>query len=294
MRGERLLQLLTPKKIEPERLQFINTPFTLQLTKLHTQSKHLDDFDLNPWVESIKQAIQTGANYSRGFPITSPESANAIGQRYYGPVVLITNARCYSTTDIFAAGFQDHQIGPILGTDGNTGAGGANVWTHNLLQYLFSEPEPPYPPLPSSPFRKLPIDAGMRVAIRRTLRVRDQAGTPLEDLGVKPDNIHHMTKDDLLNHNIDLIETAGQMLSKLQVYALEASLEKDGQGKTDVTVVTQNFERLDVYCNGRPVFSINVKNGSNTFELPKHYSSGVLDLRGFAHGKPVAAWRRKI
>ncbi|MFF3930493.1 S41 family peptidase [Streptomyces hirsutus] len=51
-------------------------------------------------------------------------------------MVLITNARCYSATDIFAAGFQDHRIGPVLGTDENTGAGGANVWTHALLSDL--------------------------------------------------------------------------------------------------------------------------------------------------------------
>ena len=39
---------------------------------------------------------------------------NLVGQRYFGPVVLITDARCYSATDIFAAGFADHEIGPIL------------------------------------------------------------------------------------------------------------------------------------------------------------------------------------
>jgi len=37
--------------------------------------------------------------------------------------------RCYSTTDMFAAGFKDHGIGKILGVDNDTGAGGANVET---------------------------------------------------------------------------------------------------------------------------------------------------------------------
>jgi Peptidase family S41 len=59
-----------------------------------------------------------------------------LGQRYYGPVVLITNARCYSATDTFTAGFADHRIGTILGVGPNTGAGGANVWTHGLLKAL--------------------------------------------------------------------------------------------------------------------------------------------------------------
>ena len=48
--------------------------------------------------------------------------------------MLVTDAFCYSTTDIFAAGFQDHEIGTILGCHDNTGAGGANVWDHDDLR----------------------------------------------------------------------------------------------------------------------------------------------------------------
>jgi hypothetical protein len=58
------------------------------------------------------------------------------GRSTGGPKVLITDALCYSATDMFAAAFQDHGIGPILGVDHNTGAGGANVWSHRLLLEL--------------------------------------------------------------------------------------------------------------------------------------------------------------
>ena len=61
-----------------------------------------------------------GATFSLAFPITPEDDANAIGQIYTGPVVLVTDARCYSATDIFAAGFQDHSIGTVLGVDDNT------------------------------------------------------------------------------------------------------------------------------------------------------------------------------
>src|SRR5262249_41825466 len=108
--GEQLLQIFTPRRIEPERLQFINTPLTLELCQ-----RHRTDTGLGPWVDSIKQSVTSGATYSRAFPITPEDSCNAIGQRYVGPVVLVIDALCYSTTDIFAAGFQDHGIGPILG-----------------------------------------------------------------------------------------------------------------------------------------------------------------------------------
>jgi C-terminal processing protease CtpA/Prc len=132
-----------------------------------------------------------------------------LGQQYFGPVVLITDALCYSATDIFAAGFQDHGIGKIIGTSENTGAGGANVWTHNLLGNLMAEVD--------SPIKPLPFGAGLRVAIRRTLRVNELSGMPLEDFGVKPDYNYKMTKKDLLHGNADLITFAGSVLFELHM-----------------------------------------------------------------------------
>src|SRR3954449_2801001 len=132
-------------------------------------------------------------------PITSAKDANALGQEYAGPVVLITDALCFSTTDIFAAGFQDHQIGPVLGVHMSTGAGGANVWEHSLLKLLLDQPTPDL----QSPYKSLPSDTRLRVAIRRTLRVGKHAGTLVEDLGVVPDEFHAFTRNDLLSTNVD-------------------------------------------------------------------------------------------
>src|SRR3712207_4451464 len=146
----------------------------------------------------MERALETGAIFSSAFPITPVDGANRRGQRYSGPVVLVTDARCYSATDIFAAGFQDHGIGDVLGVDDNTGAGGANVWEHRLLLRLLGQEGNPSLPVPGSPLRSLPKQAGMRVSIRRTLRVGAQAGTELEDLGVVPDARHEMTRRDLL------------------------------------------------------------------------------------------------
>ena len=72
--------------------------------------------------------LATGAGFSQGFPLTDPASCNDIGRSTRARSSLVTDAFCYSTTDIFAAGFQDHEIGTILGVHDNTGAGGANVW----------------------------------------------------------------------------------------------------------------------------------------------------------------------
>jgi C-terminal processing protease CtpA/Prc len=159
--AEFALQTLTPRRITPEPVQFINTPLNLRICTGHQDDPSLD---LGAWLPSMEQALETGAAFSGAFPITPEDGANALGQQYSGPVVLITNARCYSATDIFAAGFQDHQIGPVLGTDENTGAGGANVWTHELLSALLEDDR-------NTPYAPLPKGAGMRVSIRRTLRV---------------------------------------------------------------------------------------------------------------------------
>ena len=85
------------------------------------------------WRPSLEEAVETGSVYSRAFPLTDREKCNTIGQRYYGPVALLVDGNCYSATDIFAAGFQDHGIGNVIGVSNNTGAGGANVWEHWLL-----------------------------------------------------------------------------------------------------------------------------------------------------------------
>ena len=134
--GEGLLQTLTPVTIEPERFHLITTPLVLQMCE--------QDQELARWTDSMKEAVEIGSTFSQGFPLTPAEFCNSIGQTYQGPVVLIVDAGCYSTTDIFAAGFQDHNIGVVLGTSGHTGADGANVWKHTDLQQTLPRPHPPH------------------------------------------------------------------------------------------------------------------------------------------------------
>jgi hypothetical protein len=253
MNGELILQLLTARRIEPEPVQFINTSLNFKICQRNGAASPV--VDLSKWVESMKQALQTGATFSAGFPITDPQNCNAIGQKYFGPVILITDALCYSTTDIFAAGFQDHEIGPVLGVDGNTGAGGANVWTHELLSNL----------LPGSVYEPLPNGAGMRVSIRRTLRVGKRAGTPVEDLGVIPDERHFVTREDLLNGNVDMINKAGTMLAQLPVRKLTVNVQSTSPTEANVDITTEAIDRVDLYLNDRPIDSVDVRGGQSQF-----------------------------
>ncbi|MGI8875628.1 MAG: S41 family peptidase [Egibacteraceae bacterium] len=282
--SEGLLQVLTPRRIDPEPTQFATTSLNLRICRRHRDNPV--GLALGEWVESMEQAVQTGAAYSRGVPITPPDWANAMGQRYQGPVVLVTDALCYSATDIFAAGFQDHGIGPVVGVDANTGAGGANVWTHELLSEVLRQPPPPDG---ESPYRPLPGGAGMRVSIRRTLRVGAQAGTPLEDLGVVPDVLHEMTRDDLLHDNRDLLEEAGALLAARPVRRLRARLTGSG-GATTLRCDTVGLDRVDVLLAGRPFGSFDVVDGPRDVPISRTVTGGVKVL-GFAGGDLVVATR---
>ncbi|MEN8164846.1 MAG: S41 family peptidase, partial [Acidobacteriota bacterium] len=218
--AERALELLSPNPIEPEPAQFINTPGTLRLCSQHKVSTRFPGLRLEPWLDSIKRSVASGATHSLGFPITDPDDCNRRGQRYQGPKALIVDGLCYSATDMFIAGFKDHRIGKILGTHSNTGAGGANVWSHRLLRYLSAEgPE-------AVNLRRLPKGADLRVAVRRTLRVGPNAGELVEDFGIIPDEEHAMTRKDVEGKNEDLISKAIEILRGMESHRVTVGSDK--------------------------------------------------------------------
>lgn len=268
--AERLLQTLTPLPIEPERLQFISTLGTLELCR-RNQSLPVN---LSPWLGSLEQSVLTGSIYSQALPITDPDSCNSIGQCYQGPVALLIDGRCYSATDIFAAGFQDHGIGIIIGTSPQTGAGGANVWSHALLHDLYASE--------GSPLRPLPHKMGMRIAIRQTLRVGARAGTLLEDFGVTPelDRLHKTTRRDLLEQDIDLFTFATNLLVKEPIYRLKLDEMGRPAGQITFQVLSQNISRLNFFLNGHPATSVLISQGTPAPTFTVNVGTQV-ELRGF-------------
>jgi hypothetical protein len=263
--AENLLQLLTPRWVEPSRLSFRCSPLTLDLCRRF-------DF-VSQWAPSIQRSVETGELFSQALPLDDPAAANQRGQHYQGPVVLVTDALCYSATDIFAAGFQDNRVGPVLGASGNTGAGGANVWDHALLRQLF--------PGPGSPFTALPKGTSFRVAIRRITRAGASAGTPLEDLGVVPDDHHTMTKRDLIEGNADLIAAAITLLRAQPERSLVASVGARAASSVDLELTTAGIDRVDAWHEGRPLMTADV-GPSATLTLP--VTSGQITLEGYQGG----------
>jgi C-terminal processing protease CtpA/Prc len=268
--AEFLLQFLTPHRVRPEPFQFINTEATADLCRRAA--------DFGAWRASVEESVETAAQYSAALSLYSEEVVNSVGQLYRGPVVLVTDALCYSATDTFAAGFQDTGIGPVLGVADNTGAGGANVLTHDDLRSLWTK----------GPLRALPGGAQFRVALRRSLRVGARFGQPVEDLGVRPDIRHQLTRRDLLEGNVDLMEKAGELLGAGTVRTLSASVTASAGGVLTLSVTTKALSSLDIYVGPRPVLTTPVTDGPNEVTLPAPPAGSALRLEGFA-GSDLAA-----
>jgi C-terminal processing protease CtpA/Prc len=269
--AEFLLQFFTPRPIQPEPMQLISTDATRELCASAE--------DLAGWLPSVDQAIETGAQYSSALPLYPAEVVNGVGQLYHGPVVLVTDALCYSATDIFAAGFQDHRIGPVLGIDEATGAGGANVWTHQNLVDGWKD----------GPFRPLPSGAQFRVSLRRCLRVGERAGEPVEDLGVRPDVPYRMTRRDLLEGNADLLERAGVVLAAGTPRRLDAEVGDRTASAVTLSLTTEALTGVDVYVNERPVQSAPLTDHKATLTVPLPAGRAVIRLAGFDGDTLVAA-----
>ncbi|MEN8145946.1 MAG: S41 family peptidase, partial [Gemmatimonadota bacterium] len=280
--AERALELLSPVPIDPEPAQFINTPATLSLCREHQESTRLRGLSLKPWLNSMERSGASGATHSLGFPITSRSDCNRRGQRYQGPKVLIIDGLCYSAADMFAAGFKDHELGPIVGLHTNTGAGGANVWSHRLLQFLLAD-EPD-----RGRFRLLPKGADLRAAVRRTVRVRQNAGELVEDFGVKPDIIYEMTAADVLKDNRDLIRSMTALLKDQQKHSV--SVEKTGQV---LGIRSPGSDSVSVTAGGWPVRTLRIgRTGRASLRLSDLGVHGdVLEFVAYTDDKPVARTR---
>ncbi|KAB2341016.1 S41 family peptidase [Actinomadura rudentiformis] len=269
--SELCLQALTATAIEPEPAQFAATLLNLRICRANDI--------MAAWLPSMGQALETGAAYSAAIPFTPPELLAEVPQSYFGPVVLLTDARCYSAADIFAAGFQDNSIGPILGVDGNTGAGGGNVWrTANLLGSL--------PAADDFPFRPLPSGADLSFVIRRLLRVGPNAGTPLEDYGVIPDERHITTRKDITNNDTDLMTAAATLLGKGVPRRLDVELSDD----LTVTFTVLGIDRADVIVDGRPRTTIDLGGNPAPLPIPDAGTPRTVRIEGY-DGQALVAVR---
>ena len=271
--SELCLQVLTGRPVEPEPAQLAATALNLRICRT------LRDFD--EWKRSTEQALESGSPHSAGVPLTPPWLIDLAPQSYFGPVVLLTDARCYSAADIFAAGFQDNGIGDVLGTDNNIGAGGGNVWqmSRTVPQPLLDRPDFPFDPLPGG--------ADLTFVIRRLLRVGPNAGTPLEDYGLRPKRHHVTTRDDLLRGEADLMAAAAEMLDERPPRRFDVDLSTV-DGVLTVRFATLGVDRADVIVDGRPLLTVDLGGNPAPTPVPVQGAPETVQVIGFDNGNRVA------
>jgi hypothetical protein len=199
--AERALQLFTDATIEPTRFSLIATPLTRQMA-----DSPFNRLELEAWSQSLQDAVSTGELYAQPLPLTDPSWCNDRGRQYPGPSVAVVDANTYSSGDLFAAGWVDHGIGPLVSVGHATGAGGANVWTSSQLRDALSGTDHQQP--------RMPAGTGFTIAFRRAIRSGTGDGIPIEDLGI-PGIPYEMTKNDLMHSNRDLLVSCTRLLNEV-------------------------------------------------------------------------------
>ncbi|MFF2620248.1 S41 family peptidase [Oerskovia jenensis] len=188
--AERALQLFGGTHVVPTRFSLVATP----LTRLMAASP-FNRLELEAWNSSLQDAVSTGEQYAQPLPLTDESWCNDRGRVYPGPAVAVVDPNTYSSGDLFAAGWVDNDVGPLVAVGQATGGGGANVWTLSQVRDALAGTERALAPMPAG--------TSLTVAVRRTIRSGRGDGIPVEDLGIAGVP-YDMTRDDLLRGNVDL------------------------------------------------------------------------------------------
>ena len=183
----------------------------------------------------------------------------------------VVDANTYSSGDLFAAGFYDNEIGTLVCVDQATGAGGANVWLPEDVEFALADT--PYAQ------KQLPGGVTYTLAVRRATRSRTAEGVAIEDVGVRGNETYTMTKRDLTHDNRGLLEFCGALLKAQS--RTRMNVERARDDPSQLTVVTQGLDRLDVVVDGRPRQSLDVDDHTSTkVMVPDRWD--LLELRGYA------------
>ena len=289
--AERMPQMLTDRRIAPAFFHLANTPAVQAMLRLLRdemrsggnltveQAAKLPNavLELGPWVDSADDSMKNGGPLTTGHQLTSVDSANNVGRVYRGRSVLVTDVGTYSAGDMFAAAYQDHEIGLVIGVDPSTGGGGGNVWTHeDIVRYL--------PASGDLVFQSLPDGVTLRLAIRRSIRTGINSGVALEDAGVTADL--HFPPDSpqsLLDGFPGVIRHACRLLGAGREFRLRirsAMVVPDGSA-VRVELDLENVDTVQFLINSRLAVSIAVAPDSSSFMAP-------LDTDVLADGEPGA------
>ena len=110
----------------------------------------------------------------------------------------------------------------------------------------------------------------------------------MEDLGVRPDVPHMMTRRDLEEDNADLLAACAEALAAQPVRRLDVAGAVGAGGGLELTLTTTGLDRVDIYLDGRPVATPEVTDVEETHVKVPANGARSLRLLGFASGQQVA------
>ena len=138
--------------------------------------------------------------------------------------------------------------------------------------------------------------------MRRSVRVGQRDGRPLEELGITPDHRHYMTKRDLMSQNVDLVRKAARLLDSKPVYALTV---EPIRGRSALRIATSSkcrprdnrkrISHVDVFVNGRPHKSLSARSGnlkSTTVSLGNVRGKGEWSVQAYDYDNNLVASAR--
>jgi hypothetical protein len=249
-----------------------------------------DDFTI-----ALREAEARGDQYTLPLPFYKEGALEKIGQYYFRPVSVFTNANCYSSCDMFSALMQDQKAAIIFGEDSTTGAGGAN--NHFQASFVKSLNED------LGPFQKLPASQDMVFAFRQSIRTGPSAGVLIENMGILSDQLARTSITDLYTDSAEQFKTIGKALNEIS--STRKAWIKIKEGRQDlrtnepakIFMQWMNTDHIVFKSKGSISAQINVhlnNSAGSEISLPiqeKSYHAGVFDIYGSKDGKRV--WRKR-
>ena len=293
--AESMLQMISPEPITPARFHWRSTGAVRRtlgvLRSLRERFGDLSDEeratfrdlsdDYTDWLDEVGDESSED-QLTSGKPITSLEAANEVGQVYQGAVVLLVDAFTYSAADIFAGGFQDHGIGPVLGVAAATGGGGASKWNYNQFN-------PSVLKASGVPLEPLPGGVTLSLAVLRSSRVRGFNGQFIENIGVRADKLHRPTREDVLGQGRDLMLKARELLlADPRPYRLKIVASERDANEIRVRLAGAGYDSLQYLVQDQPTGPLPATDDWVHLPLPATASDRNVRLAIFGrdeHGK---------
>lgn len=251
--ADSLAQLFMPDEAEPMGFRRLNTELSRTFTALEGDPGLERSFEV-----LLSEAEEAGRTHSASVPLAPPSQVNRFGQTYFKPVAVLTDAKSYSASDLFACSMQDNGVALVYGEDPRTGAGGATVL--RFFDLFLRGP---------GLFTSLPGGGSLSVSQDQMVRTGLNEGQLVEDFGARADVNVGLTRDDLLTGGLDQIEAITRSLAERGTDDVYASFPESFQRGSVVSseedavfeLFVRNTDYIDVRSEEGFITSIEVNAG---------------------------------